>query len=187
MKKEDLKEYLKIEKRLYLSQNKIRNLKNILLYDRKYQYWKFLKIYRKAEYYSTNRQGIIKRILCFFYLRKKNILAEKLGMEFDGFPFKEGLLIYHSRGIVINGDSKIGKNCILHGENVIGNNGKNTKAPIIGNNVRLGIGSKIIGNVYIANNVTVAAGAIVVSSCYQEGALMAGIPAKIKNKEKINV
>ena len=40
-------------------------------------------------------------------------------------------------------------------------------------------GAKVIGDIYIANNVTVAAGAVVTKSCYEEGALLAGAPAKI--------
>ena len=72
----------------------------------------------------------------------------------------------------------MGKNCILHGNNCIGNSGLSSECPRIGDNVRLGFGATVIGNVEIANNVTVAAGAVVVNSCLQENAVLAGVPAK---------
>ena len=44
--------------------------------------------------------------------------------------------------------------------------------------MRLGVGAKIIGGVTIADDVTVAAGAVVIESCEIPGAVLAGIPAK---------
>ena len=93
-------------------------------------------------------------------------------------------MIYHTSGIVVNGDARIGKNCKLHGGNVIGNKGNDLKAPIIGNNVRLGTGAKILGDVYIADDVQIGAGAIVLNSCYEKGALLIGIPAKVHSSSK---
>lgn len=72
----------------------------------------------------------------------------------------------------------MGKNCIFHGDNCIGNNGKNSECPRLGNNVRLGVGAKVIGGIRIADNVTIAAGAVVVDSCLIENAVLAGVPAK---------
>ena len=50
----------------------------------------------------------------------------------------------------------------------------------------LGVGAKIIGNVKIADNVRIAAGAVVVKDIIENGCTVAGIPAKIikhKNHE----
>ena len=80
---------------------------------------------------------------------------------------------------MVNGHCRIGENCYLHGSNCIGNNGKTSAVPRLGNNVRVGVGAKIIGDVELADNVTVAAGAIVVKSCLIEGAVLAGVPAQI--------
>lgn len=85
----------------------------------------------------------------------------------------------HTGNIVVNGCSKIGKNCKLHGSNCIGNSHCEDDCPVIGDNVRFGVGAKAFGKIYIANNVTVAASAIVTKSCYEEGVVLAGIPAKI--------
>ena len=67
---------------------------------------------------------------------------------------------------------------VLHGDNCIGNNGKDDGCPVIGNNVDIGVGAKIIGNVYIADDCKIGAGAIVVKSCKEKGKTLIGCPAK---------
>lgn len=42
----------------------------------------------------------------------------------------------------------------------------------------LGAGAKIIGNVTIADNIKIAAGAVVVCSFFEPGITIAGVPAK---------
>ena len=110
--------------------------------------------------------------------RRRNRLAVKLGFTISPNCFGKGLLIWHYGNIVVNGDAKIGENCILHGDNCIGNNGSDTKAPVIGKNVDIGVGAKIIGDIFIADNCRIGAGAVVVKSCYHKGATLVGVPAK---------
>ena len=88
------------------------------------------------------------------------------------------LYIWHYGNIIVNAESKVGKNCMLHGDNCIGNNGKTEGCPIIGDNVDIGTGAKILGNIQIANGVKIGAGAVVVKSCLTENATIVGIPAK---------
>ena len=74
----------------------------------------------------------------------------------------------------------MGRNLTLHGCNCIGNDGIHPEiAPRIGNNVHLGFGASVIGNVTLADDIWVAAGAVVVSSFYEPGIVIGGIPAKI--------
>ena len=80
----------------------------------------------------------------------------------------------------MNRGARVGKNCVLHGDNCIGNNGNDNVCPIIGDNVDIGVGAKIIGNVHIANNVKIGAGAVVIKSCEELGAVLVGVPAYIK-------
>lgn len=74
--------------------------------------------------------------------------------------------IFH-KGIIINHDAIIGDGVRFHGHNCIGNNGKDNKAPIIGKNVDIGVGSVIIGNVEIADNITIGANSVVTKSFYE--------------------
>lgn len=186
--KEQLKKCLTTEKKFYISSNSFgRKWKNYLLGSPDVVRWKYIKSYRKLEYYYCNRKkNLIYAIKNLYYGRKFNKLGFKLGIELERGVFEEGLMIYHSTGIVVNGDAKVGRNCILHGANVIGNMGNNLKAPVIGNNVRLGAGAKVLGDVYIADGVQIGAGAIVLKSCYEENALLIGIPAKIYHHNQDN-
>ena len=54
----------------------------------------------------------------------------------------------------------IGRNCSLHHEVTIGATEKGV--PVLGDDVFVGVGAKIIGPVKIGNNVRIGAGAIVV-------------------------
>lgn len=67
---------------------------------------------------------------------------------------------------------------ITHGNNCIGNNRKeDERAPHIGNNVEIGVGAKIIGDIYVVDNVKIGANAVVVKSCFTNGATLVGVPA----------
>ena len=111
---------------------------------------------------------------------RRNKIALKLGLELSTGNIGCGLLIYH-QNIVINSNAVIGKNLYLHGSNVIGNIGPEDPygSPVIGDNVMFGAGAKALGRIQIANNVKIAAGAVVVKDVLEEGCTVAGIPAKI--------
>ena len=175
--KEDLKEYLEKEKDDY--NTKKEKLVDILTGDVHVQIYKFIVLLRKTEYYHNNMEkNLINKVLYIYYRHRKNRCGIKLGIEIWDNTFDSGLKIYHAGNIVVNGMSKIGKNCKLHGDNCIGNNGKTLQSPTIGNNVRLGVGAKVIGNIELADNITVAAGAVVIHSFKEQGITVAGVPAK---------
>ena len=178
--KEWLHSCLKKEKAFYIPEHSLkRRIQNRLLGGPNIERWKFIKAYRKSEFYYHNRnKNVIFACMNLIYTRKFNKLGYKLGIELERGVFDKGLMIFHTSGIVVNGDAKVGENCMLHGANVIGNMGTDLSAPVIGNNVRLGSGAKVLGNVYIADDVRIGAGAIVLNSCYKKGALLVGIPAK---------
>ena len=92
----------------------------------------------------------------------------------------EGLLIYHFGGIIINADSKIGKNCTLHHGVTIGNKTKGGGSPKIGNDVYIGAGAKILGEIAIGDNCKIGANAVVIQSI-PSNSTDVGIPAKIIN------
>ncbi len=133
--------------------------------------------YLRLEYYYRKRSGIYK-IAEMWYCRKKNKLGNRLGFYMDCEVFDKGLLIYHHGSIIVNGFARVGRDCKLHGNNCIGNNGTSLKAPRIGNNVDIGFGAIIIGDVTLADNITVGAGAVVVNSFTEKGITIGGVPAK---------
>jgi len=86
-----------------------------------------------------------------------------LSAEFDGMPvFPHGL-----NGILISTGAKIGKNCVIFHQVTIGSNtlpgSRGAGAPVLGDNVYIGCGAKIIGNVTVGDNVRIGANCVVTS------------------------
>ena len=174
----DLKEYLKYEKKLYINPGRKERLIDIATQMPNLRIWKFVRLLRKTEFFYNNRKNPFCGIMYLLYRLRKNNLGIKLGISIFENSFEKGLCIYHEGNIVVNGNARIGKNCKLHGSNCIGNSGTRMDNPVIGDNVRLGVGAKVIGGVQLADNLTVAAGAVVVHSFEEEGIVVGGIPAK---------
>lgn len=140
---------------------------------------KYLFYLRKQEYYINTAKGNrIKGILGLYYERKKNKLGIRLGIEIGPNCFGKGVSIYHIGSIIVNSAVRAGENCKLHGGNCIGNNGKTEGVPRIGNNVDIGYGAVLIGDIVIADNVTIGANAVVNRSVLEPGSTVVGIPAK---------
>lgn len=137
--------------------------------------WRFQIALRKAEY-ALNCKN--KNIIYLLWNKLRfHLLSVKYGFSIPLNVFKEGLSIAHYGTIVVNSNARIGKNCRIQ-ENVnIGSTG-NDKAPKIGNNVFIGTGAKIIGNIEIADNISIGAGAVVVDSFLEKGITIGGVPAK---------
>lgn len=177
--KKELKKIIEYEKKIYLGTSSKARIKDRLVNYRLWSIFQYLKALRKAEYYFNRKnKNIYCEIRYLFAERKKNKIGNRLGIEICNNSVEKGLFICHSGNIVINGEARIGRDCILHGDNCIGNDGSNSEAPIIGNNVDIGVGAKIIGDVKIADNTVIGAGAVVVDSFENPGSVIVGVPAK---------
>ena len=93
-----------------------------------------------------------------------------------GAEFGDGLIILHTSGIVINSKVKAGKNLILEHGVTIG--AEKNRCPVLGDNVFVGAGAKIIGGVTIGSDVKIGANAVVTKDL-PDGATAVGIPAKV--------
>lgn len=67
----------------------------------------------------------------------------------------------HPYGIVIHGSAKIGRNVLIMQQVTIGAKDAGNQAPVIGDNVVLGAGSKILGGIHIGPGTVVGANAVV--------------------------
>lgn len=102
-------------------------------------------------------------------------LATRLGLSIPKNVFGPGLCIVHYGTIVVSPKARIGRNCRIHPSTSIGDyNG----APAIGDNVYIGPGAKLFGDITIGNNVAVGANAVVNHS-FGDDVTIGGIPATI--------
>tara|TARA_R110002012_G_scaffold243888_2_gene418576 strand:- start:387 stop:905 length:519 start_codon:yes stop_codon:yes gene_type:complete len=96
-----------------------------------------------------------------------------------GAKFDEGFVIMHPVGVVINSKVCGGKSIIVESGVVIGD--EKGQAPVLGSNIFIGAGAKIIGGITIGDNVKIGANAVVVKDL-PSNVTAVGIPAKIINK-----
>jgi len=96
----------------------------------------------------------------------------------------KGFYIGHYGGIWIGPAVKIGENCNISQEVTIGVGGKGEMRgyPRIGNNVYIGPGAKMFGNITVGDNVAIGANSVL-SKSVPENAVLIGNPARIVGYE----
>ena len=104
-------------------------------------------------------------------------ISVKLGFSIPINVFGPGLSLPHRGNIIVNPQTRIGENCRIHvGVNI---GAHHDKAPLIGNNVYIGPGAIIFGDIEIADNVSIGANATVNKSFNEPNVVIAGTPAKV--------
>jgi serine O-acetyltransferase len=136
-----------------------RNLFSDPISDQKY-IWKYIKNLRYTEYHM-NMKGLYHKIAKVYYLSKLRKLSYKTGFQIPPNTCGPGLTIWHWGSIIINPKTKIGSDCTLYPGVLLGHKKSEEDAPVIGNNVFLGSGSKIIGPIVIGNNVVIGQNCVV--------------------------
>lgn len=178
LSKEDYLYYRECDKNA-LGQNNVK-IKHRLFKD---AIWKYERLLRKAEYIKNCKHGLIPRLYGVWIQYRFVRLGEHLGMTIGLNVIGPGLAIVHSGTIVISHHARIGANLRIHEGVTIGVSGdgylSGTNAPIIGNNVFIGSGAKIIGGIHIADNVAVGANAVVILDIIEPKTTWAGVPARM--------
>jgi serine O-acetyltransferase len=93
-----------------------------------------------------------------------------------GADFGEEFVLIHSQGVVINTGVRGGKKVFIEHQVTIG--AEKRDAPVLGDDVFVGAGAKILGTVRLGNAVKVGANAVVTKDV-PDGATVVGIPARV--------
>jgi len=88
--------------------------------------------------------------------------------------------IDHGMGVVIGETTEIGDDVLIYQGVTLGGTGKDTgkRHPTLGNNIVVGTGAKILGNIRIGDHVKIGAGSVVVRSV-PEHSTVVGVPGRI--------
>lgn len=146
--------------------------------------WKFQRLLRKLEYVKNCKKYLFWRVIGFLLYRYFDWLSVRLGFTIPLNVFGPGLSIAHRGTIVVNDLVKVGANCRIHTCVNIGTAaGLENRIPTIGDNVYIGPGVKIFGNIVIADNIAIGANSVVNKSFLVPNISIAGAPAReISNK-----
>lgn len=140
-----------------------------------------LLYYRICHYFAglKKRNPIQFLMHSFCYLRFRQI-QRRCGIELNQHTeIGYGLRLPHRGGIIIHVQASIGNNCEIMQGVTIGNNIMKSRddVAVIGNEVLLCSGAKIIGDVKIGNTVIVGANAVVTHDI-PDNTIVGGVPAK---------
>lgn len=132
---------------------------------------------------------LLHRLAHKLYLRRLNLIARlmsQLGRALTGIEIHPGarigrrFFIDHGMGVVIGETTEIGDDVLLYQNVTLGGTGKERgkRHPTIGNNVVIGTGAKILGNIRVGNYVKVGAGSVVIRPV-PDFSTVIGIPGRV--------
>lgn len=97
-----------------------------------------------------------------------------------GATLGAGILIDHGMGVVIGETAELGDRITIYHGTTLGGTGKEKgkRHPTVGDNVVIGAGSKVLGNIKIGSNSKIGANSVVLDDV-PEGATVVVIPGKV--------
>ncbi|MBF2018567.1 MAG: serine O-acetyltransferase [Hydrococcus sp. C42_A2020_068] len=100
-----------------------------------------------------------------------------------GATIGEGVFIDHGMGVVIGETAIIGDYCLIYQNATLGGTGKESgkRHPTLGNNVVVGTGAKVLGNINIGDRVRIGAGSIVLQNVPSDCTVV-GVPGRIVSR-----
>ena len=95
--------------------------------------------------------------------------------------------IDHGEGVVIGETTSIGDDVLIYQQVTLGGTGNEhgKRHPTIGNNVIIGAGAKVLGNITIGDNTRVGAGSVVVDDV-PEHCTVVGVPGRVVQQKFMN-
>lgn len=136
-----------------------------------------LWLYRFAHSLHQFRLPVIPRLI--------SQLARWLtGIEIHpGAVIGKGTFIDHGMGVVIGETAIIGDNALIYQGVTLGGTGKEMgkRHPTLGNNVVIGAGAKVLGNIEIGDNSRIGAGSVVLKSVPSDCTVV-GIPGRVVHR-----
>lgn len=105
-----------------------------------------------------------------------------------GAVIGQGVFIDHGMGVVIGETAIVGNYCLIYQGVTLGGTGKETgkRHPTLGENVVIGGGAKVLGNINIGNNVRIGAGSVVLKDVPSDCTVV-GVPGRVVYRSGVKV
>jgi len=105
-----------------------------------------------------------------------------------GAVIGRGFFIDHGMGVVIGETAIVGDYALIYQGVTLGGTGKECgkRHPTLGNNVVVGAGAKVLGNIQIGNNVRIGAGSVVLRNVPSDCTVV-GVPGRIIYRSGVRV
>lgn len=171
----ELREYIKRDYEIINGAWTMKGFLQSLMFEAGFKYIFWLRITR----FCWLKSGIFK--VCFVpsrFILKHYAYKYSFDISYRA-QIGSGLNIAHFGYIVLPSNAVVGSNCALRPGVVIGKKlSEDSGGAVIGSNVSFGVGSKVIGNVHIGDNVIIGANSVVTKDI-PSNSIVAGSPAKV--------
>jgi serine O-acetyltransferase len=152
-------------------------------------FWALL-VYRFGRWRYGIRNRWVRKPFSFLYHVLFKLVQIVAGIELPcEVSIGRNFVIDHFGGIVVSGYARFGDNCRIRTGVVIGlARVEDPCAPVIGHNVDIGAGAKVLGRIRIGNNVRIGANAVVVTDV-PDNCIAVGVPAVIRpiNQQQLSL
>ena len=139
--------------------------------------WMILALFRVREVALRWHIPVVNRVLRLMQMMFGGV---ELGND---ITLGEGVYFIHSLGTVIGGDARVGDRVRFLGNNTVGA-AKDDGYPVIGHDVEVGCGARILGPVHIGDGAVIGANAVVLHDV-PAGAVAVGVPARILTHREV--
>lgn len=142
-------------------------------------------VYRYGRWRYQVRPKLLRKVFSLIYWILYKLIQILTGIELPcEVEIGRNFVIDHFGGIIISGYARFGDNCRIRNGVVVGlKRVDDPVAPVIGNNVDIGAGAKVLGRISIGNNVAIGANAVVVTDVPDDSVAI-GVPAVIRPRRK---
>ncbi|NTU52436.1 MAG: serine acetyltransferase [Chlorobiaceae bacterium] len=141
-------------------------------------------VYRFGRWRYGIKNALFRKPFSLLYKLLYKMVQILTGIELPcEVPVGRNFRIDHFGDIIISGYASFGDDCIIRNGVTVGlKNIEEKAAPKIGNDVNIGTGAKLLGNITIGNHVDIGANAVVITPV-PDNSIAVGIPARIIPKK----
>jgi len=136
-----------------------------------------LVVYRFGRWRYGVRPSLLRKVFSLIYRVLFKFIQIVTGIELPcEVQIGRNFVIDHFGGIIVSGYARFGNNCRIRNGVVVGLQRVDEPcAPVVGDNVDIGAGAKILGSITIGNNVVIGANAVVIRDV-PDNCMVVGVP-----------